>query len=77
MISPEHKKLLQELPSTQFGVALKAHLDEEMKRIKDIHACTSWEETRAHQIADKLVEKLFYFMEKKEEVAPPTKSKYT
>ncbi len=77
MINPEERKLLEELPKTQFGVVLAKYLKEETEKIRDIHNCTSWEETLGRQHADKLVEKLFFFMEKKEEVAQRGKNTYT
>jgi hypothetical protein len=64
MISPEQKKLLEDLNSTPYGKAIKAFLDDETSKIDTVVGArtTSREEMIGREIALELVEKLFSFM---------------
>lgn len=63
----EHKKLLSNLRNTSYGKALITFLKEEKEKIGNITEAKSWEETQGRQYAIKLIEKLFTFLDKKQE----------
>lgn len=61
----EEKKLLQDLGRTSYGKVLKSYLDEELSLLKDLQTIDSWEEAKGRQYAEKIIKKLFSFMEEK------------
>ncbi len=74
MISPEHKKLLEDLNKTPYGGALKAFLFEELTIIKDVRNAKSWDEAVGNQRATAIIEKLFDFLEERKSVTPKKNS---
>lgn len=62
-MTPDQKKLLEELGRTQFGAALQAFLNSELSTIEDVNSAKSWDEVLGNQKASKLVRKLFSFMQ--------------
>lgn len=62
MITPENKKLLEQLKTSPCGRALEAYLKENLDEILDIRTSKSWEETLGRQFAAKLIEDLFDVM---------------
>jgi hypothetical protein len=59
MISPEKKKLLEQLPSTSYGRALFEYLEEEYKTIESVKGVKTLEQAIGKQIAIETLEKLF------------------
>jgi hypothetical protein len=76
MISPESRKLLEELGKTQFGRALIEYLNDEMEEIADVRNSKTWEETLGRQIALGVIDKLFTFMVERN-VVDKSKNRYT
>jgi hypothetical protein len=68
MKKEEYKKLLEQLPSTPFGKALQAYLDDELRSIESVHGVTKIEEAFAKQLLSDMVKRLFYFMGKSKPV---------
>lgn len=66
-MNPEQKKLLQELGASPFGTALKAFLNTELGKIKDVSNAKSWDDTLARQHAAHIIEQLFSFLGNKTE----------
>lgn len=66
MISPDNKKLLNDLSHTNFGRALKEYLEDEVKKldsVSEIPEGADFEtEARANKKAVKIIRKLFDFM---------------
>lgn len=62
MISPDTKRLLEELGKMPYGKALKEFIDEELKEVSDITKIESWDDALARQKAIHIVRKLFSFM---------------
>ena len=58
------KKILKELPATQYGAALKAFLEDELRRIDSVDGIKSFEEVRGRQIAKELIKEIFAFYPK-------------
>ena len=75
MVSPETKKLLEELNRNQYGKALREYLDDKMFEIRDVTKYKTWKEAEGGQIAVKLIRDLFYFMEEKKQT-PNTRNQY-
>lgn len=69
-----HRKLLEEMFQSPYGVALKAFLDEEMKELTDVKNCKSWEDTLGRQHAEGIINKLFSFIKGHEK--PNNKTRY-
>lgn len=65
MISPENKKILEQLVNSQYGSVLREYLEEELKELQDVSNATSWEDTQGRQKAVAIIRKLFSFMEKR------------
>lgn len=65
MITPETKKLLEELNRNNYGKALREYLDAELAEIKNICNAKTLKEMEGRQHAVKLIEKLFSFMEER------------
>jgi hypothetical protein len=65
MISPESRRLLEELSHSSYGKALREFLDERFAEIGNIRASKSWEETLGRGFALTLLEELFSFMGEK------------
>ncbi len=68
MITPEQKKLLEELKLTNYGKALKALLDEKEEELNNVRKCVSWEDTKARTYALDIIDDIFSFMKEKVEV---------
>lgn len=64
-MTQNEKQILNDLGRTNFGQALRVYLEEKKREIGDISASTSWEDTKARQLALKLIKELFAFMEDK------------
>ena len=62
-MTPENKKILEELKNTHYGVALNEFLKEKYNYIGDITTIKSWDETLGRQYAVKVIKELFSFME--------------
>lgn len=71
-IKPEHQKLLEELGRTQFGIALRAFLEDEKESIRDVRNSSSWEDTLGRQMALQTIDRLFNFMKEKAPVVKKT-----
>jgi DNA topoisomerase IA len=65
MITPENKKLLEQLKTSPYGRALNEYLQENLQEILDIRSTKSWEETLGRQFAAKVITDLFSMMEEK------------
>ncbi len=67
MISPEHKKILQEMNSTQYGAVLKIWLEEKRQQIESVvnipKEADFAAEVKGRQMALVLLEEIFNFME--------------
>ena len=59
MISPDQRKILNDLGKTQYGFALRKYLKEKYEKINDITSVTTWEETLGRQYALKLLKRYF------------------
>lgn len=79
MISPEHKKLLEQLSSTPYGMALMAFLNEEIGMIDTVRGTKdrTKEEDIGRELALDLIDKLFSFMKAPNPQAPRNKTHYT
>lgn len=76
MITPENKKLLEELNRSQYGYALKTYLNEKYAEIGNILDTQTWEETQGRKFALVLLKDLFYFMEEKKNSQEKVKNQY-
>ena len=73
MLSPENKKLLEEMKTTNYGKALKEFLKEKYKEINSVKDCKSWEDTLGRAHALKTLNEIFSFMADKTEVSNKTR----
>lgn len=67
-MQPDRKKLLSDLNNTAYGAALREYLNEELTKIDTVKGVTTLDEAIGRKHAVELVEKLFAFMESKQEV---------
>ena len=74
MLNPEERKILAELPQTQYGVVLFKYLEEQYTEIGDIMKATP-ETLIGKQESVQFLKKLFAFMEKPR-VDTPRKNQY-
>jgi hypothetical protein len=74
MISPEARKLLEELGKTNFGQALREFLDDELKSIDTVDGVTTLDEALGRDKAVKLIRKIFSFLDKDKKVDKPRTS---
>lgn len=58
MISQQHRDALKSMAKTNFGIALKAYIDDELIALNDVEACTSWEDTLGRRHAQRSLKKL-------------------
>ena len=63
MISPDQRKILNDLGKTQYGFALRKYLKEKYEKINDISSVTTWEETLGRQYALKTLKEIFSFID--------------
>jgi hypothetical protein len=71
-IKPETRRLLAEMPRTNYGKAVEEYLTEAMKELRDVVNATSWDDTLARQHSVKFLEDLLSLMR---EPKTPTSSK--
>ena len=64
-MTPENKKLLEDLSRTSSGRALSEFLTKELTELKDVSNATSWDDALGRKHAVKIIEKLFAFMEER------------
>lgn len=76
MINPEVRKILEGVNATPFGRALKEFLDDEMVRLNDVSACTSWEDVLGRKQAIKTIQSLFSFMKSPTDTEKNTTNPY-
>lgn len=57
----EIKQLLNDLPKTSHGQALKEYLDEKYREINDVSSIQTLEDAKGKQIALKLLKEIFSF----------------
>lgn len=56
------RKILADLKTSQFGVALQEYLDEQFEIINDVQACESWDDVLGRKRTLRTIESLFSFM---------------
>lgn len=64
-MTEQNKQLLEQLSKTQYGMALKEFLNEELQIIGNIESVVDWEETQGRRWGVKFIKKLFSFMEQR------------
>jgi hypothetical protein len=67
-MTPENKKLLEDLSRTSYGRALSEFLKKELEELKDVSNATSWDDALGRKHATRIIERLFSFMEEKPKV---------
>ena len=77
MIDPKIRELLEQLPATAHGQALKEYLKDEIRYYTDINKMASLEQLLGAQKAVKIMKDVFYFLETTEPTKPKEKNQYT
>lgn len=79
MVKPEHLKLLEELPKTAYGKALAAYLDDELSSIDTVAGAKNakLEELIGRELAVDLINKIFYFLGRRNPQVAKKKVNYT
>jgi hypothetical protein len=75
MIRPEFKELLQALPKSPYGNALKELLTDYQAELNDVTTLKNHEEAIGRTLALELIDKIFYFYGEKSK--PRKKTTYT
>ena len=70
------KNILKELPATQYGMALKVFLLDQLEKIDSVDNCKTIEEVKAKQLAKSLIKEIFAFYPQGS-FDRPNKSRYT
>lgn len=53
--------VLKEMPKTQFGAALKLHLEYELEKLDSVDGVKTIEEVRGKQLAKEIIKTIFSF----------------
>lgn len=76
MVSPEIRRQLLDLSTSQLGNALKEYLNDKYSEIGDITKVQTWEETLGKKYALEVLKEIFQFLERKETVEK-SRNQYT
>jgi hypothetical protein len=77
MISPETRRLLEDLGKSPYSRAIQDFLDDELANIDTVRGVKSLEESLGREIALNLVERLFSFMKRPNPQRSKNKTSYT
>ena len=65
-MTQEQREILASMKDTQYGIALKALLEECLQELGDVTKCTSWDDTLGRKHAKEFIKRTFTFLEKPE-----------